>query len=82
MLENFQNQAMRIITEAAKTTPILAMQLLTGIEPVHDLIKRRAILLYQKLVRLPNTSFWRNYNYNVPRNLKTQIGFSQENPIL
>lgn len=76
-LDIIQNQALRIITGAVKTTPILSMQLLTDLTSVKHDIDRDAGVLLQKLVRLPNNEYWRNYNYTSHRNLKTQQGFNQ-----
>ncbi|KFM58471.1 hypothetical protein X975_07553, partial [Stegodyphus mimosarum] len=50
------------------------MQLLTSLKTVHDCIKRKAILLYQKLVCLPPQPV---FGGTITRNLKTQIGFIQ-----
>lgn len=76
-LEKTQNQAMRLITGAVKSTPIAAMQLLTKLPPVKYEIHRDSGILLQKLCRLPGNSYWRNYDYNKQRNLKTQHGFNQ-----
>nr|XP_021001393.2 uncharacterized protein LOC110282416 [Parasteatoda tepidariorum] len=73
-LEVLQNQALRLITGAVKTTPIDAMTLLTGIKPLDVVFRERAVLLYFKLTQMDN--FWTNYQLT-PRNLKTQNGFIQ-----
>jgi hypothetical protein len=40
VLERIQNQALRLITGAVKTTPIDAMTLTTGNKPIQELIKK------------------------------------------
>ncbi|XP_071039967.1 uncharacterized protein [Parasteatoda tepidariorum] len=72
-----QNQALRTITGTIRFTPILAMQCLTGNPPVRSIIERDAILLYERLIRLPNNTFCRDYDTNAKRNLKTQGDFLQ-----
>lgn len=56
-LEKVQNQALRIITGGVKTTPILAMQILTNNRPIQYDIEEKGILLYEKLRRLPTKIF-------------------------
>jgi hypothetical protein len=46
VLDNIQNQALRLITGAVKTTPIEAMTLTTGNKPIQELIKEKAVLLH------------------------------------
>jgi hypothetical protein len=53
VLEHIQNQALRLITSAVKTTPIDAMTLTTSNKPVQELIKEKAVLLQEKLLRNP-----------------------------
>ena len=76
-LEKVQNQALRIITGGVKTTPILAMQILTNNRPIHYDIEEKGILLYEKLRRLPYQNYWNSY-INENRRLKTQVGFIQK----
>jgi len=76
-LENAQNQALRLITGAVKTTLIDAMTFITGNKPIRVLIKEKAVLLDEKLLRIPGDRYWKTYE-NKPRNLKTQNGFIQK----
>ena len=41
------------------------------------IIERDAVLLFEKLRCLPNNTFWRDYDVNTQRNLKTQKGVIQ-----
>lgn len=81
-LEVVQNQALRIITGGVKSTPLVSMRILTGIEPIEISIQRLALLQYEKLIRLPNHNQWVKYkescNNNNTRQLKTQISFIQK----
>ena len=77
MLEHAQNQALRPITGAMKTTPIDAMTFTTGNKPIQELIKEKAVLLHEKLLRIPGDQYWKTYE-NRLRNLKTQNGFIQK----
>ncbi|GFW43059.1 uncharacterized protein LOC103524116 [Trichonephila clavipes] len=52
------------------------MQLLCDLQPFTNIIKNAAIL-FNRLIRLPNNSFWRDYDSDGGRNLKTQKGFIQ-----
>ncbi|GFW51657.1 transposable element Tcb2 transposase [Trichonephila clavipes] len=40
-------------------------------------IEKNAAILFNRLIRLPNNSFWRDYDSDGGRNLKTQKGFIQ-----
>ena len=75
-LEKVQNQAMRLITGAVKSTPVTAMQILTQNDPIKEDIRRLALIQYEKLKRLPSNNYWSEYP-NKPRKLKTQKGFIQ-----
>ncbi|GFX69002.1 hypothetical protein TNCV_683611 [Trichonephila clavipes] len=66
-----------MITGGVKTTPVLAMQLLCDLQPFTNIIEKNAAILFNKLIRLPNNSFWRDYDSDGGRNLKTQKGFIQ-----
>jgi hypothetical protein len=77
VLEHAKNQALRLIIGAVKTTPIDAMTFITGIKPIQELIKEKAVLLHEKLLRIPGDQYWKTYE-NKPRNLKTQNGFTQK----
>ena len=48
-----QNQALRLITGAVKTTPIEAMEILTNIPNLKTKIEEQALIQYEKLIRLP-----------------------------
>jgi hypothetical protein len=76
MLEHAQNQTLRMITGAVNTTPIDAMTFITGNKSIQELIKENAVLLHEKLLRIPD-QYWKTYE-NKPRNLKTQNGFIQK----
>lgn len=75
-LDILQNQAMRLITGAVKSTPIDSMLLLTKNRPIKTIIEEKSILLYEKLIRLGDP-FWANYQIHT-RNLKTQCRFIQK----
>jgi ribonuclease HI len=76
-LEIVQNQALRLITGAVKTTPIDAMLLLTKIITIDSTITQSSLILYEKMIRLSKNTFWKNYNV-CNRKLKTQAGFIQK----
>ncbi|GFW19126.1 uncharacterized protein LOC103524116 [Trichonephila clavipes] len=42
-----------------------------------NIIEKNAAILFNRLIRLPNNSFWRDYDSYGGRNLKTQKGFIQ-----
>jgi hypothetical protein len=77
VLEHTQNQALWLITGAVKTTPIDAMTFITGNKTIQELIKEKAVLLHEKLLRIPGDQYWKTYD-NKPRNLKMQNGFIQK----
>ncbi|GFW50830.1 uncharacterized protein TNCV_3591121 [Trichonephila clavipes] len=66
-----------MITGGVKTTPVLAMQLLCDLQPFTNIIEKNTAILFNRLIRLPNNSFWRDYDSDGGRNLKTQKGFIQ-----
>ncbi|GFR02936.1 uncharacterized protein TNCT_402211 [Trichonephila clavata] len=72
MLDVFQNQALRLIPGGVKTTLVLVMHLLCNLKPMTNLVGKNAAILYNRLTGLPNISFWREYDFNRSRNLKTQ----------
>jgi hypothetical protein len=74
VLERTQIQALRLITGAVETTPIDAMLFTTGNKPIQELIKEKAMLLHEKLLRIPGDQYWKTHE-DKPRNLKTQNGF-------
>ncbi|GFV17408.1 uncharacterized protein LOC103524116 [Trichonephila clavipes] len=51
-----------MITGGVKTTPVLAMQLLCDLQPFTNIIEKNAAILFNRLIRLPNNSFWRDYD--------------------
>ncbi|GFT61464.1 uncharacterized protein LOC103524116 [Trichonephila clavipes] len=53
------------------------MQLLCDLQPFTNIIEKNAAILFNRLIRLPNNSFWRDYDSDGGRNLKTQKGFIQ-----
>jgi len=64
-------------TGSVKTTPIDVMTFITGNKPIQELIKEKAVLLHEKLLRIPGDQYWKTYE-NKPRNLKKQNGFIQK----
>jgi hypothetical protein len=76
-LERAQNQALRPITGAVKSTAIDALLLASGNKPIQELIKEKAVLLHEKLLRFPGDQYWKTHGIK-PRNLKTQNGFIQK----
>jgi hypothetical protein len=76
-LEVIQNQALRLITGAVKSTPLASMQVLTRNNPLKIEREKMTLILYQKLTRLPYNNFWSHCKYR-DRNLKTQNGFVQK----
>ena len=77
VLEHTQNQALRLITGAVKTTPIDMMTYTTGNKPIKEIIKEKAVLLHEKLLRIPADQHRKTYK-NKLRNLKKQNGFIQK----
>ncbi|GFU41711.1 uncharacterized protein LOC103524116 [Trichonephila clavipes] len=51
-----------MITGGVKTTPVLAMQLLCDRQLFTNIIEKNAAILFNRLIRLPNNSFWRDYD--------------------
>jgi len=49
----------------------------TGNKPIQELIKEKAMLLHEKLLRIPGDQYWKTHE-DKPRNLKTQNGFVQK----
>jgi hypothetical protein len=77
VLEHAQNQVLRLITDAVKTTPIDAMAFITDNKPIQELIEEKAVVLHEKLLRIPGDQYWKTYA-NKPRNLRRQNGFIQK----
>jgi len=67
-------KTLKLITGAVKTTPIDAMTFITGHKAIQELIKEKAVLLHEKLLRIPGDQYWKTYE-NKPRNLKPQNEF-------
>jgi len=59
VLKRAENQALRLITGAVKTTPIDAMLFTTGNKRIQELIKENAVLLHEKLLRIPGDQYWK-----------------------
>ncbi|VDO05482.1 unnamed protein product [Rodentolepis nana] len=76
-LEKAHNQGLRLITGGIKSTPIDAILLVTGSTAVCSLIKEKALILYEKLLRIPMDKFFGTYE-NRPIHLKTQSGLFQK----
>jgi hypothetical protein len=62
-LEVIQNQALRLITGAMKSTPLASMQVLTRNNPLKIEREKMALILYEKLARLPHNNYWPHYKY-------------------
>jgi len=60
-LKAVQNQALWIITVGTKSAPIPAKEALTNNTPILSDIQWNSQILYEKLKRLPNNNYWRNY---------------------
>nr|XP_042908786.1 uncharacterized protein LOC122271472 [Parasteatoda tepidariorum] len=54
------------------------MRALTDNKPIEIVIQEKVLILYEKLIRLPSTDLWRNYDITKPRRLKTQDGILQK----
>ncbi|XP_035216426.1 uncharacterized protein LOC118189854 [Stegodyphus dumicola] len=77
-LEKIQNQCLRIVSGAVKTTPIDAMFMLTGDKPLRTIIQEKAVILWEKIIRVPGyLSLWNEVNQDRTRNLKIQMSFLQ-----
>ncbi|GFS97129.1 uncharacterized protein LOC103524116 [Nephila pilipes] len=63
LLDKFENHVFRMKTGEVKSTPVLAMKLLCHHQPMTNLIQKNATVLYNRIIRLPNNSFWRDYDY-------------------
>jgi len=53
VLEHAQNWALRLITGAVEIISIDAMTSITGNKPIQELIKEKAVLVHEKLLRIP-----------------------------
>ncbi|GIY86325.1 uncharacterized protein CDAR_513391 [Caerostris darwini] len=77
-LEKIQNQSLRTVAGAVKSTPIDAMLMLTGDKPLRTVIQEKALILWEKIIRIPRCfSLWNEVKQDLTRNLKTQMGFLQ-----
>jgi len=59
VLEHAQNQALRLTTGAVTTTPIDAMTFIRGNKPIQELIEEKAVVLHEKLLRIPGEQYWK-----------------------
>lgn len=76
LLDKAQNQALRIITGAVKTTPIDAMLVLTENKPLNNIFQEKTLLLWEKITRLPDClSLLSDLALDTRRCLKTQRSF-------
>ena len=66
-----------MVSGAVKTTPVDAIIFITGNVPIKELIKEKAVLLYEKLLRIAADQYWKTYG-NKSRDLKRQNGFIQK----
>ena len=71
-IEYVQNQALRLITGGIKTTPIDSMRFLTNINSIKMTIEEKALIQYEKLIRLPGNNW---HSYSPLCRLKTQKSF-------
>ena len=55
ILDKFQNQALRIITGAVKTIPIDAILVVTKNRFLIIIFQEKALLLWEKIVRIPGS---------------------------
>jgi hypothetical protein len=62
-LEVIQNQALRLITGAVKSTPLAFMQVLTRNNTLKIEREKMALILYEKLTCLPYNNYWSHYKY-------------------
>jgi hypothetical protein len=46
-------------------------------KPIQELIEEKAVVLHEKLLRIPGDQYWKTY-VNKPRNIRTQNGFIQK----
>ena len=53
------------------------MIFITSNKPIQELIEEKAVVLHEKLLRIPGEQYWKTYA-NKPRNLRTQNGFIQK----
>ncbi|GIY28367.1 hypothetical protein CDAR_231011 [Caerostris darwini] len=61
---------------AVKSTPTDAMLMLTGDKPLRTVIQEKALILWEKIIRVPGCfSLWNEVKQDLIRNLKTQMGF-------
>ncbi|XP_035228584.1 uncharacterized protein LOC118200736 [Stegodyphus dumicola] len=75
-LEVMQNQALRLITGAMKSTYIVAILLLSGNKTFRDIMKMRALVLFEKLLRMEDS--YRSDYVVKPKKLNTQNEFIQK----
>ncbi|GIY82789.1 hypothetical protein CEXT_276921 [Caerostris extrusa] len=52
-LEKIQNQSLRIVAGAVKSTPIDAMLMLTGDKSLRTVIQEKDLILWEKIIRVP-----------------------------
>jgi hypothetical protein len=62
-LEVVQNQALRLITGAVKSTSLASMQVLTRNNPLKIEREKMALILYEELTCLPYNNCWSHYKY-------------------
>ncbi|GIY01931.1 uncharacterized protein CEXT_332121 [Caerostris extrusa] len=57
------------------------MLMLTGDKPLRTVIQEKALILWEKIIRVPGCfSLWNEVKQVLMRNLKTQMGFLQGSP--
>jgi len=60
--------------DASTQDPSDVMNFITGNKPLEKLIKEKAVLLHEKMLRIPGNQYWKIYE-NKPRHLKMKNGF-------
>lgn len=71
-IQRFQNQSLRLITGAVKSTPVAAMEILTKQQSIQLELEKSAVIKYEKLIRLPFNT-WQTRHFST--HLKTQESF-------
>jgi hypothetical protein len=75
ILNKVQNQALRIASDAVKTTPIVAMEAYCKVEPLLQRLHQRAMLQFEKMVRVD--ALWLEFLPTNEKSKKSHITFAQ-----
>ena len=68
-LENLHNQIIRLLTGTVKSTPIDFPLLYTNSKPFSLRIQKRAVLLWEKIIRTPGLNMWDHISSNLCLNV-------------